>query len=120
MRLLAAVAAVLFLGAFWRRYAVVPRQNRDRSVLYAHIALQELSHLEELHRKTYGRYTRNLSELARVSKRPEEFLGDIGALLALEDGLSLEVGDQGYAISAKAKDRRRTPVALRGPKGRGW
>lgn len=80
----------------------------------AHEGLGVLARIEEAHKSRHGAYTNDLSALAEAS-------GDAGRFAAaLKDlfepgSLRIEAGNVGYRLAAKAKDRRRTRVSLKGP-----
>lgn len=112
---LASGLAFVFMTAFpaWSVFAR-PSPYDIGAVRKAREGLRILAAVEEVHKADHGRYTSKLADLAKAS-------GDVAAFklgmseLFDPDGFVLETGGGGYAIRARALDRRRTAVELTGP-----
>lgn len=88
---------------------------RDREALAkAREGLRVLAQIEEAHRAQHGTYTDKLAELAQTSGDVPKFKEAFGELFD-PDGFKLRSGKTYYMLRARAKDRRRTEVALSGP-----
>lgn len=76
--------------------------------------LDVLARIQAAHKDAHGSYTSDLSAMARVSGDAAQF---DAALTELFDrsSLRIEAGNVGYRMAARAKDRRRTLVTLKGP-----
>ena len=112
------VAAAMTLSAL---YGLILYLNLFRptpidlaAVARAREGLGILAQIEEAYKQGHGTYTDGLSELAQAS-------GDAGqfkqAMRELFDPHRFEIqaGNQGYRISARARDRRQTKVTIEGP-----
>lgn len=108
-----ALLAALLAGALWPRRAGPTPAERE-AVENARQGLRVLAAVEELHRAERGAYTDRLIDLAVASGDVEKFRQGMRELFDSR-GLVMTADRDHYAISARAKDRRRTVVTLSGP-----
>ena len=105
-----AVLLVCFLAACYQ--SVGGRNWKDKSKVFrAQRFMQKMAILEEGHLLRYGYYTNDLLRLALLSGDPVQFQRDMHEVLATGKG-NFRIGVEGdkYAISARAKDKKQTPV----------
>ncbi|MBI4061395.1 MAG: RDD family protein [Elusimicrobia bacterium] len=108
------LTAALIMGWLW--FAVGAGVYADwKKVTAARQAMRALSRMQEEHRLAFGRYSENISDLAYMTKDWEGFIAELNAVLDLDRDLEMQTGPQEYLIKARARDRRRTPVVVRGP-----
>lgn len=89
-----------FGGRDWKeQYQVRQAQN----------FLEKIALLEEGHKLKYGVYTNDFRRLVLLSGDPVQFQRDIQKVLA-PGPIKIGVNDRYYKISAKAKDKQKTPV----------
>ncbi len=110
----AALGAFALFGANVFMTYLKPTPDDLLAVGRAHEGLDVLARIQEAHKAAHGSYTNDLSALAEVSGDAAQF---DAALTQLFDrsSLRIEAGNIGYRMAARAKDRRRTLVTLKGP-----
>lgn len=110
---LAFVLLGLVAGAgTWPLWGTTPQ---DRAALErAWEGLKVLARIEEAYKARHGEYTDQLVELARSSGDASEFKAAMGELFDPR-GIRIAADKDRYFLSARALDRRRTPVSLAGP-----
>lgn len=91
-----------------------PTDADIKAIARAQEGLSVLAEVQAAHKAQFGSYTNDLSAMASVSGDAAQF---DKALTELFDRTSLriEAGNIGYRMSARAKDRRRTLLTLKGP-----
>jgi uncharacterized RDD family membrane protein YckC len=109
----ALLAVALFAGNIWLTLTR-PTPGDLLAVSRAQEGLAVLAQVQAAHKEKHGSYTNDLAAMAEVSGDPAQFEA---ALTELFDRASLriEAGNVGYRMSARAKDRKRTLLTLKGP-----
>lgn len=112
--LAAALGAIaLFGGNVWLGLTR-PTPSDLLAVQRAREGLDVLARIQEAHKARHGSYTNDLGAMAEASGDAGQFASAMKELF--EPGsLRIEAGNIGYRMAAKAKDRRRTLVTLKGP-----
>lgn len=106
-------AVALFGGNVW--YTLTRPTPADMlAVERAREGLDVLARIQAAHKERYGSYSSDMAALADISGDAEQFRTAIKDLFDLES-LRIDAGNIGYRLSARAKDRRRTVVTLKGP-----
>ena len=110
IRGLGTVLLVAFIASMYQSFGGRNWQDKYK-VRQAREFLQKIAILEEGHLIRYGKYTTDLQRLVLLSGDPVQFQRDIHKVLATGTG-SMKIGVNGnvYKISAKAKDKKQTPV----------
>lgn len=110
----AALAAFALMGVNVFLTYLRPTPDDLLAVGRAREGLDVLARIQHAHKAAHGSYTADLGELAEASGDAAQF---DAALTELFDRTSLriEAGNIGYRLAARAKDRRRTLVTLKGP-----
>lgn len=103
---LAAANVWFFLGR--------PSSSDRAAVARARAGLEILAGLQEAHRAAAGGYTDRLADLARASGDVARFREEMETYFH-PHGFVLRAGTDGYSVSARARDRRRTVVTITGP-----
>ena len=88
-----------------------------RRVEMARLTVAKVGKLEEVYRGMYGAYTDDLKRLAALTGNPAAVRSEILRTIA-PDTLTLATDGRSYIISAKARDRRNTPVSAVSPQSR--
>ncbi len=119
-----AEAGILFLGAICLvvsmyagtifLYRTMPTRADLLAVDKAKDGLMVLARIEEAYKASHGTYTQSLGDLALASGDVEQFKSAMGELFDA-NLFQIQAGNRGYRISAAARDRRRTRVAIEGP-----
>lgn len=108
------LSAALVMGWLW--FAVGAPVYADwRKVTAARQAIRALARMQEEHRLVFGRYSENISDLAYMTRDWEGFIAELNVVLDLDRDLEIQTGPHDYIIKARARDRHRTPVVIRGP-----
>ena len=89
-----------FGGAHWRE---------NYKIRQAEKFLGQIARLEEAHKRLYGSYTNDFLRLVLLSGDPVQFQRDMNKVL-LPKGFKIGVNEDGYKISAHAKDVQKTTV----------
>ncbi len=84
------------------------------AVARAQQGLAVLAEVQESFKATHGAYTNSLAELAVASGDVAQFKAAMGELFDPEKFL-IAASETRYSITARARDRRRTPVSYSGP-----
>lgn len=108
-----AVLAAIFGGNLWQ-IVMGPSPADEEAIRRAQEGLVILAGIEESYKARHGVYTENLLELAKASGDVAQFREAMGEIFQ-PDGFILLAERGAYDLRAKAKDRRRTVVRLRGP-----
>ncbi len=108
---LGALLLVLFVSSLYQSFGGRDWQNKYK-VRQAQEFLHNIAILEEGHRIRYGYYTNNLVRLALLSGDPVQFQRDMNKVLSSGKENLVWIGVEGeiYKISAKARDKNKTPV----------
>lgn len=106
-------AVALFGGNVWLALTR-PTPSDLLAVQRAREGLDVLARIEAAHKARYGSYTNDMAALAEVSGDAAQFGAAIKDLFDLES-LRIDAGNVGYRLSARAKDRKRTLLTLKGP-----
>ena len=105
---------LLFSGIWVWEFAIANRYFSIMTVAHASVGMKEVAFLQREHRAKYGRYARDLVELANVSIDPRGFLGDMSKLFDLDTGFRIDAAKKGYTILAKARDLEGSTVRFAG------
>ncbi len=108
-----AVLAAIFGGNLWQ-IVMGPTPADKEAISRAEEGLAILAGIEESYKARHGVYTESLLELAKASGDVAQFREAMGELFQ-PDGFILLAERDSYDLRAKAKDRRRTVVRVRGP-----
>lgn len=113
----ASASLVTLLGllavSFWA-HGLKPGQADLEAIARAEEGLAVLGEIQERHRAATGAYATSLAELAAASGDVRQFKAAMGQIFE-PDRFRIAADASGYAISARARDRRRTLVTLSGP-----
>ena len=113
---LGAVVLASALVAGWLWFALGSRVYADwRKVMAARQAIRALGRMQEEHQRAFGRYSENISDLAYMTRDWQGFIKQLNVVLDLDRDLEMQTGPREYLIKARARDRHRTPVVIRGP-----
>lgn len=105
--------AGLLLVSFWANTLRPTAEDRD-AVARAYEGLSVLAEIQERHREAKGAYGRTLSDLAWASGDVEGFKAAMREIFE-PDRFEIAGSESRYRITARAKDRARTPVTISGP-----
>ena len=94
---------------------LTPSVSQRELVENARDQLNQLAYLEEVHKQHFGRYTSDLMRLALISGDPVQLQRDIQKNLRRR-GFSIGINQEGYQISAIAKDKKETIVTVNNKK----
>lgn len=103
------ILMIVFLGFFYNQIFSKGSFVQRRMIRNAEIHLEKISLLEEIHFIMYGRYTNDLLRLSLLSGDPVQFQRDTQAVFQPK-GFALGVTQNGYKMTAVAKDSRNTRV----------
>lgn len=109
----ALLAVALFAGNVWLTFTR-PTPSDLLAVARAREGLAVLAQVQAAHKEKYGSYTNDLAAMAQVSGDAAQFDAALSELFD-RSSLRIEAGNIGYRMSARAKDRRRTLLTLKGP-----
>lgn len=110
----AALSAVgLFAGNVWLTLSR-PLPSDLLAVRRAQEGLDVLAQVQAAHKQRHGSYTKDLGAMAEVSGDAAAFDKALNELFD-RASLRIEAGNIGYRMSARARDRRRTLLTLKGP-----
>ena len=109
-----ALGAVALLGGNLWLGLTSPRPSDYLAIERANEGLDVLARIQDAHKARYGSYTSDMAAMAEVSGDAGQFASAIKELFDLES-LRIDAGNIGYRMSARAKDRKRTVVVIKGP-----
>lgn len=119
-----AEAGVLFIGAMGviiamfggtiYGYMSMPTKGDLLAIEKARDGLQVMAQIEEAYKGANGSYTSSLGDLATASGDVEQFRSAMSELFD-PHLFQVQAGTKRYRISAAAKDRKKTRVAIEGP-----
>jgi uncharacterized RDD family membrane protein YckC len=104
---------VLLAFCWWR--GSIPSFRRVVLVEAAQVGVGEISRLERAYFKKNGRFTDSLAELAPLSSDPAKLRADWKLLFADDAPIKISAWNNGYSVSATARDPKRTIVEIHGP-----
>lgn len=104
-------ALAFFVGSWVNQNFIKLSLAEKKQVVMAKRTLSRIAHLEEIYKKTYGRYTNDFPSLVSLSRNPDIIKRD---LLNHIDTNTLMISSNGrdYVISAKAKNWRKSNVKI--------
>ena len=114
LRLAAAGCIAIFFGVVAWKHVVGPRYHRNMDIAYARVGLREIAQLETIHHHKFGVYAKDLLALAPLSGSPDAFMKDMANLLDVDSGIHIETDANGYTITARATDDRKTLLVQKG------
>ena len=108
------IVLAIILGATWWSYMIRPTPADLAAVSRARDGLKILARIEDKHKAASGTYSDKLAELAVASGDVERFKSALREIFD-PNGFRIQADRERYVLQARAKDRRRTVVALSGP-----
>lgn len=115
----AAVAASIFIALSWVWFYVAgPKFYELQKISNAQGILDSLASMQEDHKKTHGKYTDDLTDLANMTDNGFGFMDHCNEVLDIKAGFEMKVDDSSYRIIARARDKRSTRIEIFGPQRR--
>lgn len=118
MRLLikaGALASIAAFGSLWAwDFTVRDHYDDTMTQAYAYVGISEIQLLQENHYLIHDRFTNDMDVLAELSGDPETFKADMNVLFDPEAGVKISLVGEDYVLTARARDRERTPIRVIG------